>query len=136
MRLYSERRDNFNEVERKDTSYNPETSLLRRELILRGRKFLDAIATKHMFYAGSTLDTHEDIEGQVVVDFEAAFTEETLASERPQIEALPSMNLDDYAYVENCEATCCLDDRVVDDTFIDLRQAREYVNSLFPKAGA
>ncbi|CAI0653597.1 unnamed protein product [Colletotrichum noveboracense] len=134
--LYSERRDNFNEVERKDTSYNPETSLLRRELILRGRKFLDAIATKHMFYAGSTLDTHEDIEGQVVVDFEAAFTEETLASERPQIEALPSMNLDDYAYVENCEATCCLDDRVVDDTFIDLRQAREYVNSLFPKAGA
>ncbi|KAF5503164.1 ATPase family AAA domain-containing protein 3B [Colletotrichum fructicola] len=136
LRLYSERRDNFNEVERKDTSYNPETSLLRRELILRGRKFLDAIATKHMFYAGSTLDTHEDIEGQVVVDFEAAFTEETLASERPQIEALPSMNLDDYAYVENCEATCCLDDRVVDDTFIDLRQAREYVNSLFPKAGA
>ncbi|KAL3296891.1 P-loop containing nucleoside triphosphate hydrolase protein [Colletotrichum asianum] len=89
-----------------------------------------------MFYAGSTLDTHEDIEGQVVVDFEAAFTEETLASERPQIEALPSMNLDDYAYVENCEATCCLDDRVVDDTFIDLRQARGYVNSLFPKAGA
>ncbi|KAJ0269322.1 hypothetical protein CBS470a_013757 [Colletotrichum nupharicola] len=89
-----------------------------------------------MFYAGSTLDTHEDIEGQVVVDFEAAFTEETLAFERPQIEALPSMNLDDYAYVENCEATCCLDDRVVDDTFIDLRQAREYVNNLFPKAGA
>ncbi|KAF4874887.1 ATPase family AAA domain-containing protein 3B [Colletotrichum siamense] len=131
-----ERRDNFSDVDRKDTVYNPGTSLLRRELILRGRKFLDAIATKHMFYAGSTLDTREDIEGQVVVDFEAAFNEETLASERPQIEALPSMNLDDYAYVADCDATCCLDDRVVDDTFIDLRQAREYVNSLFPKAGA
>ncbi|KAI8155737.1 ATPase family AAA domain-containing protein 3B [Colletotrichum sp. SAR 10_70] len=65
-----------------------------------------------MFYAGSTLDTREDIEGQVVVDFEAAFNEETLASERPQIEALPSMNLDDYAYVADCDATCCLDDRV------------------------
>lgn len=71
-----------------------------------------------------------------VVDFEAAFLEETLASERPQIEALPSINLDDYADVESCEATRCLDDRVIDDTFIDLRQAREYVNSLLPKAGA
>ncbi|KAI8317199.1 ATPase family AAA domain-containing protein 3B [Colletotrichum sp. SAR11_240] len=125
LRFYTERRGNFSDVDQEDATYHPDAVQLRERLILRGRRFLDALATKHMFYAGSTLDTHEDIEGQVVVDFEAAFIEEALASERPQIEALPSMDLDDYDDDDDCEATCCLDDRVVDDSFIDFRQARE-----------
>lgn len=136
MRFYSKSQSNFSDAERGDLGHHSEVTRLRENLIVRGRRFLDGITTKHMFYAGATLDTHEDIEGQVVVDFEAAFNEETLATERPPIEALPSMNLDDYDTVDDCEATCCVDDQVLDDTFIDLRQAREYVNSLLPKTGA
>ncbi|KAH0437315.1 AAA family ATPase [Colletotrichum camelliae] len=136
LRFYSERQGNFSAMEREEAPRLSDAAQLRENLIIRGRRFLDALATKHMFYGGSTLDTHEEVEGQVVVDFESAFNEETLATERPQIEALPSMNLGDYDDVDDCDATCCLGDRVMDDTFIDLRQAREYVNSLLPKTGA
>lgn len=136
LRFYSEVQGNFSAMEGEDVPRLSDAAQLRENLIIRGRRFLDALATKQMFYGGSTLDTHEEVEGQVVVDFEAAFNDEALATERPEIEALPSINLGDYDDVDDCDATCCLDDQVMDDTFIDLRQAREYVNSLLPKTGA
>ncbi|KAK6221833.1 hypothetical protein QIS74_04705 [Colletotrichum tabaci] len=118
LRLFPARGESFDDVEWDSLSTHQSATDFRQKLINRGSQFLEAIAKKHMYYAGTTLDTHEAVEGQVVVDFEAAFPvdeDPDLSSERPLIRALLNLNLEDYA--------------------IDLRQGLEYINSLLPKAG-
>lgn len=43
-------------------------------LVERGKKFVEVAAMKHMHYSGLTLDGRDDVDSQVVVDFEEALT--------------------------------------------------------------
>lgn len=113
---------------------------LRQKLIRRGTMFLDVAGVKHMYYSGPTLAVREEVESQVVVDFETAISaqesEDTI--QRPQLEILAGH---DWSYnkgddhVGDCN-TCCADDAVFHDGFIDEKQTKEYIEHFLPKQGA
>ncbi|WQF85737.1 Putative ATPase, AAA-type, core, P-loop containing nucleoside triphosphate hydrolase [Colletotrichum destructivum] len=138
LRLLPMLRDGLDDAERDPLSNLPPATRIRQKLIDRGKRFLEAITKKHMYYAGPTLDTREDFEGQVVVDFEAALPIGIPArpsAERPLIRSVLNLILEDYAEERPCQASCCYVDEVYDDTAIDLRLGMEYINSLLPKPG-
>ncbi|TKW56162.1 hypothetical protein CTA1_2989 [Colletotrichum tanaceti] len=138
LRLFPMLGDGLDGAERVTLSNLQPATSIRQKLINRGNKFVEAVTKKHMYYAGPTLDTREDVEGQVVVDFDAAFPIEEdldLPFERPSIRSLPNLSLNDYAKEGRCEASCCIGDEVYDDTAIDLKRSMDYINSLFPKPG-
>lgn len=55
-------------------------------LVERGKQFVKVAAMKYMHYSGLTLDGRDDIDSQVVVDFEEALTRNP--EERPEIESV------------------------------------------------
>lgn len=121
------------------TSSDPQT--LRQQLIKRGRKFFQAACMKlgNTFYDGPTLDG-DDIESQVVVDFETALSS---AHQAPELESLLS-DADDSSEVISetgdytagkvrCVAACCYPDYVCNDSFVDEKRKEEYIDSLIPE---
>jgi hypothetical protein len=58
---------------------------LREKLVKRGKLFLEVTRVKHMHYSGLTLHTRDEVDSQVVVDFEEAFTRHS--DWRPDIES-------------------------------------------------
>ncbi|KAL7941801.1 hypothetical protein V8C42DRAFT_333749 [Trichoderma barbatum] len=117
----------------------PPSQRYRQKLIRRGAMFLEVAAVKHMYYAGPTLEVRDDVEGQVVIDFETAFSveDETQKQWKPALQTLignPSVDEDDETSADvRCRGRCCEGDVVYDDTHIDEHQKSEYVNSLLPK---
>lgn len=55
-------------------------------LVERGKQFVKVAAMKHMHYSGLTLDGRDDIDSQVVVDFEEALTRNP--DWRPEVESI------------------------------------------------
>ncbi|KAJ8114456.1 hypothetical protein ONZ43_g4898 [Nemania bipapillata] len=53
---------------------------LRQRLIARGKMLLDVTTPKHMHYSGLTLDTRDEIDSHVVIDFEEAFLQQNSSS--------------------------------------------------------
>lgn len=49
-----------------------EDSNLGERLVERGKLFMEVARVKHMHYSGLTLETHDEVDSQVVVDFEEA----------------------------------------------------------------
>jgi hypothetical protein len=47
---------------------------LREKLVERGKLFIKVARMKHMHYCGSSLETHEELDSQVVIDFEEALS--------------------------------------------------------------
>ncbi|RAL09364.1 uncharacterized protein BO97DRAFT_416862 [Aspergillus homomorphus CBS 101889] len=111
----------------------------REQLIARGRQFLAVAGIKHMYYAGPTLGVRDDVESQVVIDFETAFSVKKQQEWKPILETLIGGSpKDDAGEVEDseeeCRGSCCARDAVPDDTYIDQKQRDEYINSLLPKS--
>ncbi|KAK5657447.1 hypothetical protein OQA88_3019 [Cercophora sp. LCS_1] len=61
---------------------------LRQRLIVRGRMFLEVAGVKHMHYKGLTLDMRDEVDSQVVIDFEEAFVAHGNSEWRPQVKQL------------------------------------------------
>lgn len=109
---------------------------LRRELIARGSMFLDVVGVKHMYYSGPTLDARDEVESQVMVDFETAFSAEESKDviQRPELEILAGRDwAQPFAPIE-CN-TCCADEMLFNDHDIDERRSQDYINGLLPKPG-
>lgn len=133
------KRTDFSDLEWDNARCLPDHDRFRQKLILRGRKFLEVAAVKQMYYAGPTLDTLEEVESQVVVDFETALSvEEAIYKNwKPLLEELignPSDNEDDGK--RPCYGDCCIGQAVADDTGVDEKQKAEYLDSLLPRAQA
>ncbi|KAL3488082.1 hypothetical protein BJX62DRAFT_253566 [Aspergillus germanicus] len=115
------------------------TSFLRQRLIERGKLFLKVAQVKHMYYAGPTLGVRDEVESQVVVDFETAFAVDDPKQQawKPELEILlgdPGAEDEDGTEEgESCQAACCRRDIVHDDMYIDRKQRTEYIDSLLPK---
>lgn len=109
----------------------------RQELIERGRKFLTVAGVKHMFYAGPTLEVRDEVESQVVIDFETAFAVEDKEQQewKPNLEfLLGSSNFeDDDDEKLRCQSSCCQGDQVYDDSSLDWNQTTDYINGLLSK---
>ncbi|RSL55915.1 hypothetical protein CEP54_009121 [Fusarium duplospermum] len=127
----------FGEREWKDLEEYPEADRFRQQLVRRGAMFLKVAAVRHMYYSGPTLEVREEVESQVVVDFETAFSIEEESHDlfpKPELEVLVDNDFlgeeeegdSDYCY------TCCRDDIVYNDAHVDRKQTEEYIDRLLP----
>ncbi|KAF7556377.1 hypothetical protein G7Z17_g1416 [Cylindrodendrum hubeiense] len=148
LRFYRQSRADPADAEWKKVEGNTDHDQgFRQKLIRRGAKFLKVAGVKHMYYDGPTLETREEVESQVVIDFETAFSFEDEPSkhlEKPVLGVVVS-NLpapeeddsDDEGSGGDCRGACCRDEPFVhNDTYVDEKQRADYINSLLPKATA
>ncbi|KAJ5715307.1 uncharacterized protein N7483_012488 [Penicillium malachiteum] len=140
LRFHPLRRTDFSESEWtkvESLSLTNRTARYREQLISRGRKFLSVAGVRHMYYAGPTVGVRDEVESQVVVDFETAFSVEDAEQQewKPKLELLIGnpTNQSDGDDDERCEAICCQGDYVHYDGYVDTKQRTEYVNGLLPK---
>ncbi|KAK8112601.1 hypothetical protein PG984_013127 [Apiospora sp. TS-2023a] len=112
----------------------------RQFLVNRGAKFLAVLGVQPMYYTGPTLGVRDEIESQVVIDFETAFSAEVGKEKewQPSLEMLIGNYVsqdDDDEFDVLCSADCCKLDAIYDDCYIDDKQRSNYVNSLLPSSG-
>ncbi|RYP13527.1 hypothetical protein DL765_006849 [Monosporascus sp. GIB2] len=134
---------------------------LRDKLIARGKVFMDLTGFKHMHYNGLTLDTRDEVDSNVVVDFQEAFSyfqnqKRAAAQERdssalmppptriaeaeadwqPMLRNLVGESLDTQFDDETCTAECCRADAYEEyhkDTYGETKRNRDYMQSLMPE---
>ncbi|UZP36826.1 hypothetical protein NXS19_004642 [Fusarium pseudograminearum] len=97
----------------------------------RGKMLLDISRFKSMYYMGYTLDTRDEIDSQVVVDFSEALAEETRRKEWEPIIA-PINTAPEVRGELFCMAACCLDQAVHDGEYIDNTLTENFIRSLVP----
>ncbi|KAF4462569.1 hypothetical protein FALBO_10623 [Fusarium albosuccineum] len=146
LRFHQVRSSNIPEPETQSDQTIPPSDEYRQKLIRRGARFLEVATVKHMYYSGQSIDSQEEIESQVVVDFETAFStdDEWQKMLKPELKTLvgnPSPDDDDDDDTrseddETCKGSCCRDEPVHDDSYVDQKQRSEYINSLLPRSGA
>ncbi|KAK1654160.1 hypothetical protein BDP81DRAFT_307917, partial [Colletotrichum phormii] len=141
LRFHPIRRAEFSKSEWSATMILPANQRYRQKLVHRGGTFLAVASVKHMYYAGPTLGLRDEIESQVVIDFETAFTVENGAQKSwmPYLETLiggSTAEEDEEDKDESCRAACCRRDAVHDDSYVDEKQSSGYVDNLLPKAGS
>ncbi|KAK4197400.1 hypothetical protein QBC40DRAFT_285657 [Triangularia verruculosa] len=124
-------------------------SSFRQKLLKRGRMFVDVTGFKHMHYSGVTLDTREEVDSHVVVDFEEAFAakdralssdyereqpERDSSMERPQLQedVINPQDKSEPVDDEKCGAACCLGENVHGDQYVEKIRNQEYLASLIP----
>jgi hypothetical protein len=140
---------------------------LREYLVDRGRQFLKVSAVhlgeiQPMYYAGPALVTGDEVESQVVVDFEATFTtddsdeQQPAKSEdeqqpsssrieaastkrsrrnwRPKLETLLGGDAEDEAKLDACNAACCYNENVHDESDVDKKRNEAFENELLVQA--
>ncbi|KAH4264752.1 hypothetical protein HBI04_080020 [Parastagonospora nodorum] len=103
----------------------------REKLIDRGKMLLDVAKFRPMYYTGYTLDTRDEIDSQVVVDFSEALANESRRKWTPKIDSLRTAP-DKKDADKNCSAACCDGQGVGDDKYIDSRLTEDFVKSLLP----
>jgi hypothetical protein len=142
LRFHPAKKADFSDSEWKELEALPANERYRQKLIRRGIKFLQVAGMKHMYYAGPTLEARDEVESQVVIDFETAFSVEDPAQKlwKPELKTMigkpEAEDGDQDAQDESCRAACCVADNVHDDSYVDEKQREEYVNGLLPEPGA
>ncbi|KAL6879292.1 hypothetical protein J3F83DRAFT_296391 [Trichoderma novae-zelandiae] len=137
LRLHPVKQSDFDDSTWTEVQALPPDQRYRQKLIRRGAMFLEVAAVKHMYYAGPTLESRDDVEGQVVVDFETAFSVEDEAQKawKPPLQTLIGNSPQEGEEQDDsraCRGMCCANDFVYDDRDVDEQQKTEYINSLLP----
>lgn len=122
--------------------------VLREKMIERGKQFLNITEPKHMRYNGLTLDTRDEIDSNVVVDFQEAFSHfqgvQKANRDRdrdapndlvPQLSSLIGRSMEEDFGDGRCSAQCCgLGGEVVfKDAFAEKKRNQDYMQSLVPE---
>ncbi|KLU91598.1 hypothetical protein MAPG_10116 [Magnaporthiopsis poae ATCC 64411] len=142
LRFHPVKKADFSDSEWKELEALPADERHRQSLIRRGAKFLQVAGVKHMYYAGPTLEARDEVESQVVIDFETAFSVEDQDQKlwKPELKAMigspGAEDGDQDARDEFCREACCRFDSVHDDSYVDRIQRDEYVHGLLPEEGA
>ncbi|KAK4863480.1 hypothetical protein LT330_002258 [Penicillium expansum] len=105
---------------------------LREKLIQRGREYITMTAVKHMHCSGLTLDTRDEVDGQVVIDFSEALSVPANKHWKPEIEELLG-NIPDAEAGKDCSAQCCKHEVVYDDSHVDTKRNEDFMGSLNPQ---
>ncbi|KAF6809112.1 hypothetical protein CMUS01_13745 [Colletotrichum musicola] len=104
----------------------------RQDFIKRGRMLLDVANFKSMYYMGVTLDKRDEIDSQVVIDFnEALADEDRRKAWEPMIAPVntaPDKSHDD----DGCMALCCQGQIVHDGSLVDTNMTEDYIRKLIP----
>ena len=113
--------------------YAEDSHVLRDELVARGRMFLDVAGIKHMHYNGLTLDVRDEIDSQVVVDFEEAFVARGNGEWRPVVEELIGQSKLPKIKNTECNAECCRAELIYKDDGVEEKRCQDYIASLIPE---
>ncbi|KAL6692959.1 hypothetical protein J3F84DRAFT_401494 [Trichoderma pleuroticola] len=70
LRFHRTKRSDFSDSEWDQVEELPSGERFRQKLINRGAKFMSVIPMKHMYYSGLTLEARDEVESQVVIDFD------------------------------------------------------------------
>lgn len=120
-----------------DDKREVETSIqeLRDRFIKRGKLFVSVAGVKHMYYTGLTWDTREDIESQVIIDFEEAYSAESRKGWRPDIRRLIGTVLDPDSSDpgRGCDAPCCWQENVHDDSYVETERNLAFMKNMMPE---
>lgn len=123
---------------------------LEEALVRRGKLFVEVAKVKHMHYSGLTLETHDDVDSQVVVDFEEAFNRNP--TWKPEIQSVFSADMEDMmdevtvdpvftkttrdkddddsdVVVSWCVEECCETETAHDDEYIEGRLRDEHIGT-------
>ncbi|KFA55622.1 hypothetical protein S40293_10012 [Stachybotrys chartarum IBT 40293] len=110
-------------------------------LVERGRKFLQACsvsvgAFRPMYYAGPAIVPSEEVESQVVVDFEAALAVESQKKWEPALEVLIGQGSEEEETApktkHKCLQECCRTEVVHDDSFVEKKTNEEFMSGMLP----
>lgn len=107
---------------------------LRQKFIERGKMFVDLIRSKPMHYNGPLIHPKEEVDSQVVVDFEQCFAYWSRNAEfkRPMVEQLIGKPIGQSVPILPCEASCCAGEQVHDDAYAEQKRNEAYIGSLIP----
>ncbi|KAK7985705.1 hypothetical protein PG988_003327 [Apiospora saccharicola] len=120
------------------------------DLVQRGKLFVEVAKVKHMHYSGLTLQTHDEVDSQVVVDFEEAFNRNP--DWKPDIQSVFSVDMEDMmeavtvdpvftrttrekddddsdVVVSWCVEECCEKETSHDDEYIEARLRDEQIGT-------
>ncbi|KAI0834648.1 hypothetical protein F5Y06DRAFT_306691 [Hypoxylon sp. FL0890] len=121
---------------------------IRQSLMERGDKFLKVLRVGHMHYNGLTLESRDEVDSQVVVDFAEALAnrDDRKTSWKPEVQprAEPEKkpkekeqtsrdndgDSDDENDPEGCDAECCKGENVHDDNYVDQKQYEQFLSNL------
>lgn len=166
LHLHVVKQSGYTNEEWEELEAVPAHERYRKKLIHRGARFLDVVKGKHMYYAGMTLETKDEVESPVVIDFETTFTmhdkrpssvpsddailtpaqrqqrqqilEENMNNTwKPELNSLMDADEDSFRVSKTvCSGECCRDELVHDDQYVDGKQMAAYIEDLLPSAGA
>ena len=104
---------------------------LRQDLIKRGKMLLDVSKFKAMYYVGFSLDTRDEIDSQVVVDFNEAMAD---GSRRWEPTIGPIRTAPEDRGQNLCLAACCSNQAVCGGDYADSGLTEKFVKSLIPES--
>jgi hypothetical protein len=127
-------------------SKNEPRKTLRDKMIERGRLFMDMTGFTHMRYNGLTLDTRDDVDSNVVIDAQEAFShfqgqmkksrsEDAGDDPVPKLNIVINTDMEENFDEEACTAECCRNSAEVifKDAFAEKKRNQDYMQSLTPQ---
>lgn len=109
-------------------STNPDT---RQQLVARGRVLLDVATYRSMYYTGLALDSKEEIDSQVVVDFSEALAVSENKAWMPQISPVLTGKKNKPRGL--CYAECCRYSYIHNDEEVDQKRTAAFIQTLLPQ---
>lgn len=117
-----------------DSKMAKDAAAFRQELIDRGRMFVRMAKSTPMHYNGPLLHPREEVDSQVVVDFEQAFAFWARAPNfrRPVVEKLIGKQIGHPLIEIPCYASCCAGENVYHDVYTEQKSNEAYIGTLIP----
>ncbi|KAI3391093.1 hypothetical protein diail_7971 [Diaporthe ilicicola] len=117
-----------------DSEATGEGSGFRQDLIDRGRIFVRMVKPTPMHYNGPLLHPKEEVDSQVVIDFEQAFAQWARASSFriPAVEKLIGKPIGQPLLDLPCLASCCAGEHIHQDAYAEQKWNEAYIGTLIP----
>ncbi|KAJ0307035.1 hypothetical protein COL516b_004267 [Colletotrichum fioriniae] len=110
----------------------------RERLMERGKMLWDVIQVKPMYYKGNVIDTRQDADSQVMIDFTEAlaYAHEHDKDWKPKVDFISTSTEDSKTddTTSDCDAICCRSQYVFDDSFVEDRLTEDFIAKLFPQS--
>lgn len=117
-----------------DSGATEDATGFRQDLIDRGKMFVRMAKSTPMHYNGPLLHPKEEVDSQVVIDFEQAFAFWARAPNfrRPVVEKLIGRPIGQPLIDVQCYASCCAGEHVHHDAYAEQKWNEAYIGTLIP----
>ncbi|KAK1530754.1 uncharacterized protein CCOS01_05857 [Colletotrichum costaricense] len=110
----------------------------RERLMERGKMLWDVIQVKPMYYKGNVIDTRQDADSQVMIDFTEAlaYAHEHNKDWKPKVDFISTSTEESKTddTTSDCDAICCRGQYVFDDSFVEDSLTEDFIAKLFPQS--